>query len=271
MRKIFNVLIGFFLILLLVVLGIHFSIRKMVIDTLNDNLVTDEVSSVVLDVIIDEYPDIDVEDLSKIESIIEGSEEVRDIGSKYFDSVMDSISSSDVVIPSISSNLDELIENHRKELEEVGIDSSDIEIIKEKLRVDDTIDQVYENVVEDVMKNLTDEQKEVVSFYRIFTSDGVRYGLLIGGFLLIVFVFLINKSLKGGFLVCGISFLVSGLFEFLLIGSIRFLSSSVTNAVLGRVGDISIDSLRCVGIIYLIMGILFFVLSILFRNFKRGN
>lgn len=267
MRRFFSVLVSFILFIVLLFLVINFSIESIVVDTLSDSLVKREVSDVVTDVIYKMYPDISVDNLGKINDMVENSEEVKEITEKYFSNIMDSINEGNYEYPDITDELDSLILNNRSNLIEYGVDSDDIDRIVSELDNNDSINQVYQAVNDNLVGNLTEEQKLVVDIYNMLSSDDLRYGLIIGIVVMIGVLCLINWNLYSWLIYAGISSLVAGLVtKVVIIEGINMVAWDVTNKILGRTSDINVEVLNNLSMIYMLVGAILIGVYIIIRK-----
>ena len=267
MKKFFSVLFSIIIFILLITLSINLSIEKLVIDTINDSVVKKEVSDFVTDAIYQEYPEISVDDLEKIEDFINESEEVNDITSKYFEGIMNSINNGDSYVPDIDDDLNSLIENNRDTLEEIGINDDEIDKISHEIIDNDRISEIYQVVSDNVSNNLTKEQELVIDIYNFFGSTNLRYGLIIGIFISVIFILVLDKSIINSCFKVGISSLIAGLFvKFGIIGVIDLISWEITNNVLGRTTSIETTFLNLIGYIYISIGIALIIISILIKK-----
>lgn len=260
MKKIFSGLLGFMIFLLLIILAVNLSVKDIVVDTLSDSMVKGKVSDIVTDFIYDKYPNISNDNLKEIEDIIYESDEVNHITDKYFNSIMDSIADGDSKVPEVHDELHGLIENNRDKLESYGISSSDIDKITSDLDNDDTLDEIYSAVSDNMVDNLTDEQRKVIDVYNFLSSDNLKNGLIIGIIGCLIIISFINQDLYSWLIYSGINTLVAGLVvRFVIINVINMVAFSVTNNVLGRTSDIDIGYLSNVSNWYMIVGVLFII------------
>lgn len=267
MRKFFSVLFSIIIFVLLITLSINLSIKELVIDTINDSLVKREVSDFVTDAIYQEYPNISTNDLEKIENFINESDEVHDITNKYFEGIMKSINNGDNYVPDIDDDLNSLIENNRDTLEEIGINDSDIDKISHEIIDNDRISEIYQVVSDNVSNNLTKEQELVIDIYNFIGSNNLRYGLIVGIFVSIILILLLDKSIMKSCFKVGISSLIAGLFvKFGIIWVIDLISWEVTNDVLGRTTSIETNFLSLIGYLYIAIGIGLIIISMIIKK-----
>lgn len=271
MRKFFSVCFSFMIFTLLIFLSINLTIERIIVDTISDSIVKKEVSNVITDVIYEMYPDISIDNLGKIENMINDSKEVRKITEKYFENIMESVNDSDSEYPDISDNLEDIVLNNRSEFIKYGVSSEDIDKIVYSLD-DDSINQVYKVVNDSLIGNLTDEQRLVIGIYNILSSDSLKYSLIIGIVVLICIICLINWNLYSWLVYMGSSGLISGLIiKFVIIEGINMVSWDVTNKVLGRTSDINVDMLNNISIIYMLIGLLLIVVYSILKRVIHNN
>lgn len=271
MRKFFSVCFSFMIFTLLIFLSINLTIERIIVDTISDSIVKKEVSNVITDVIYGMYPDISIDNLVKIENMINDSKEVRKITEKYFENIMESVNDSDSEYPDISDNLEDIVLNNRSEFIKYGVSSEDIDKIVYSLD-DDSINQVYKVVNDSLIGNLTDEQRLVIGIYNILSSDSLKYSLIIGIVVLICIICLINWNLYSWLVYMGSSGLISGLIiKFVIIEGINMVSWDVTNKVLGRTSDINVDMLNNISIIYMLIGLLLIVVYSILKRVIHNN
>ena len=266
MKKVICIILSIVIFILLLILSINLSIEDIVVDTISDSMVSDKISDVVTDIIYEKNPDIDVEDMEKIEKLVENSEDVIDIAGSFFNAIIGDINDNSEKTIDISEELYDLIEDNKDKLEKYGINSEDIDDIKEKLVDNNNINDVYEVVEDGVSNHLTSDQRIVISIYNILSSNELRYGLIIG-----IIVNLIIIILLSGYKVIiysGVSALVSGIsVKVGIIGIIHLIAWNVTNKVLGRTSDINVSALSNIGWFYIIFGIILIIIYFCVKKF----
>lgn len=270
MRKFLSFIFSMIIFILLVVLSINLSVKKLAIDTISDNMVKGEVSDFIIDIIYQEYPNIDSDKLGKIDNFIRESDEIDNITSKYIDGIISSIGSGNSFTPDIDDNLYNLIENNRDKLEECGISNDEIDKLSKEILDNNKIKDIYKVVNNSVGRSLTSEQKLVVGVYNVIVSNNLRYGLIVGIIICVIFLILLSKIKYNCFLKVGISSLIAGLFvKFGIVGIINVIAWEVTNNVLGRTSDINTGFLNKIGYTYIVVGIISIFLYLIWSNIEK--
>ena len=107
----------------------------------------------------------------------------------------------------------------------------------------------------------------VIDIYNFFGSTNLRYGLIIGIFISVILILVLDKSIINSCFKVGISSLIAGLFvKFGIIGVIDLISWEVTNNVLGRTTSIDTTFLSLIGYVYISIGIGLIIISMVIKK-----
>lgn len=214
MKRFLIILFSFLITLLICVLCISLFAKKIVVGTLSKEVVKKEISSNVIEVIKDYYDDVSYDTLEKIETNIGNSEEIDIITEKYFDNVVDTIiNEKEVVVPKTKEEIMSIISENEKLLNENGIYISEIEKEKivDNLTKDGNIDRIYENVVNKVKSNLSNDEIKVIKIYDEVTTSSFRLIIFSAIIILVLFIAILKKSYYRWTYNLAISFFLSGL------------------------------------------------------------
>lgn len=253
MKKFMSFIITLLISFLICLLCISFSLKEIVINTLAKEVVKDEVSSKVTEVLKNNYSDIDYETLDKIETNIGNNENINKVTEKYFNDIIYSIiNDEEVSIPNTKEEIISIINDNEYILKE-----NNIEIIEEqkkelsdKLTNDNMIGKVYKNVANSIKKNMSAETIMIVNTYDKLTSSTFRWIVVSIIIFLILLLALIKKTYYRWTYNLAVSCALSGmmlslLFPFILDG----ISIEITNKLLGKAAEININSLVNLGYI----------------------
>lgn len=273
MKKIFSTLCSIILVSSLVTLAINISIQNMAIDTIHNSIVKKKISNIVTDVIIKTYPNIAISDLEGLNKVLQDSPESKEITKKYFENIMDEITNEDTTIPvEIETDLEKLIDHHREELANYGIDLDKIDTIKEEIIQDNNMTEIYEIVRDRLPTQLTKEQQLIVNGYQMIHSKTLEYILLGIIILSSIGIILMNWHSKSYLKYLGFSTLVSGMIiHIVLIGAIKWISWEFTNHILGRTTEINYASLSWIGLSYLGVGIILLTIFIVLKKTSHST
>lgn len=247
MKRFLIILFSFLISFLICVLCISFFAKKIVISTLSKEVVKKEVSSSVIDTIKDYYDDVSYDTLEKIETRVGNSEEIDIITEKYFDNVVDTIiNQKEVVVPRTKEEIMSIISANEKFLNENNIYISEIEKEKivDSLTEDGRIDRIYENVVNKVKSNLSNDEIKVIKIYDGITTSSFRWIIVGVIIILTLFIAMLKKSYYRWTYNLAISFFLSGiLLSFIAPLISEMVLVPLCQNLIGRTAEINLNSL----------------------------
>lgn len=247
MKRFLIILFSFLISFLICVLCISFFAKKIVISTLSKEVVKKEVSSSVIDTIKDYYDDVSYDTLEKIETRVGNSEEIDIITEKYFDNVVDTIiNQKEVVVPRTKEEIMSIISANEKFLNENNIYISEIEKEKivDSLTEDGKIDRIYENVVNKVKSNLSNDEIKVIKIYDGITTSSFRWIIVGVIIILTLFIAMLKKSYYRWTYNLAISFFLSGiLLSFIAPLISEMVLVPLCQNLIGRTAEINLNSL----------------------------
>lgn len=270
MRTFFRVLLSNFIFLLLIILAFSFCLEEVVFYTIYDSFFKEAIREQVTSII--RYNDLDIDSalLMKMEQMIENSPEVKETSMKYLDYIVEKIVSGDTDYSiEFGNTIENLIEQNEDKLLEYGIQSEQINQIKEAIRAENEFFITSEFTTNQMLTHLTEEQTKAIQIYDILRSDTFRYGVIGLFFLSSIFIIVLSFRKKTYFQQLGGTFILAGiLIEFFTSYGLPFLFEYF----LGYNLSIHTSLLKKVGFIYIGIGLLFLFVSILFKNVrKRAN
>lgn len=253
MKKFMSFIITLLISFLICLLCVSFSLKEIVINTLAKEVVKDEVSSKVTEVLKNNYSDIDYETLDKIETNIGNNENINKVTEKYFNDIVYSIiNDEEVSIPNTKEEIINIINDNEYILKENNIEITEEQKneLSDKLTNDNMIGKVYKNVANSIKKNMSAETIMIVNTYDKLTSSTFRWIVVSIIIFLILLLALIKKTYYRWTYNLAVSCALSGimlslLFPFILDG----ISIEITNKLLGKAAEININSLVNLGYI----------------------
>lgn len=214
MKHFFTGLLSLFIALLICVFCMSFSAKTIVVNTLSKQVVKKEISSNVIETIKDLYEDASYDALEKIEINIGNSEEIDRITEKYFDNIISTIiDEKEVVAPKTKDEIVSLINENEAILNENGVYITDID--KEKIVNDlienKKIDRIYENVVNKVKTNLSEDEIKVIKIYNVVIKNDFRWIIVGMVTVSILLIALIKKTYYRWTYNLAVAFVLSGI------------------------------------------------------------
>ena len=257
MKKVLLVVLTILLGILMCVLSFSIDLEKICVNTLSSNVVNKQIASKTIDIIKELYPKISNDELDKIELNIQNSDEISRITKIYFDAVLKETDTNNVKAPDISKEVKLLIRENNK-----YINDKQVNMIIKTIEEEKTFDGVYEWVA----TNLTDDQKEAITIYKLGSSDTFKIviGSLIG--LTLILIMILLKSIYKWMLCASVSSFISGtIILFLIPKLLDNMSKKITSSLIGTTSTININVLNNYGYILIGVGIALLIIYILIR------
>ncbi len=265
---IFTVLITF----LICLLGLSFSIKKIVVNTISKEVVSKEISSEIVDNAKKIYDGIDYDTLKNVEINVLNSSSINDITEKYFDKIVDYIiNDKEISDVDIKSDVTQIVN-----LSEVILKRNNIEISDEqkeeminKISQDDRIKKVYQNVTKDIKNNMPSEGIMALKAYDEITSDKFKAMAISMIILLIILIAILKKSYYRWIFNLAFSFAMSFVFTSLIAPFILdIVFSDVSNGFTLNVNSLINYGYICFGICALLI-IIYIILNMISKHNKK--
>ena len=198
--------------ILLIVLGIVSSIKGMLIN-ITDEVVKTELKSNIVD-IVEDFADskIPSEAIEQLEKEIESNPTIKNLMNKYYDKVLDVLSSNKANIQiDVAKELESLIDDSEEILKDYGVTLTKEEK-QELLSVisSSELNTIVNNSISEIKDNLSDDVKAAIDTYAFATgiiAKVILVGLIAVALLLIS---LLNKNFYGWLLNFGIASIIAG-------------------------------------------------------------
>lgn len=259
MKKIVLFIFTILISILLVLLALSFSIKSIVVNTINSEIVSKEIASKVISYL-KEY-NISDENMEKIETNILNSDNTYKITEKYVNKIVDQVVNNDnSYIPSTKYEIKKLLEENESYINDMDIYLTENQrnIIIDKLSGNTELGKMYNVIADNVNDNITVSQRNYITLYTKFISK--EFKLIISSIIviLIIIIGLIKNSMYKWMINLSISSIISGLFIlFLLPMFVDF----VVNDMLQSIGNYEINLNYLMNFGYIYIGL--FAISIL--------
>ena len=264
MKKFICGLLTVLLIILFSTLIFSLNFKKVVVSTISNVVVKEEIVSSINDVVSSFDDKVNDDVLEKVEDNIKQSEAIDEVTEDIFDEVMGYLNNGDeIVIANIDSELEKLIDENKDTLEDYGIEitEEDKQEIIDSIALDDLINEKIEEEVMIVKDNMSSEELFVLNIYNVLTSSTLQIAMVIGIIAITVIIALIKKSLYKWMINVGIALCCVG------IVNVMFMPI-VVNLIRGVI-SIDIGGIVTNGYIALGIGILLIVVHLLLNKFIR--
>ena len=264
MKKFICGLLTVLLIILFSTLIFSLNFKKVVVNTISNVVVKEEIVSSINDVISSFDDKVNDEVLEKVEDNIKQSEAIDEVTEDIFDEVMGYLNNGDeIVIANIDGELEKLIDENKDTLKDYGIEitEEDKQEIIDSIALDDLINEKIEEEVMIVKDNMSSEELFVLNIYNVLTSSTLQIGMIIGIIAIIVIIALIKKRLYKWMINVGIALCCVGIVNVIFM-------PIVVNLIRGVI-TIDIDGIVTNGYIALGIGILLIVVHLLLNKFIK--
>lgn len=272
-RKIILILLSFIMIINLLMMGISFQLKNMVIDTLCTPTVSEAISNKIVD-IVKENLGINTDKFQNIETAITENDYIEHITSKYVEAIIEQLNNGNTEFTfnvEISAEITDLIEaivnsfkdSTNSSLLNKVIDSFSEQILNQAKNVENTIN---EYITENVNK-YANQYDTYIKIYSILISTWFK-GLLIA-FIIVLFILCIIDTKSIGTTL--LSFGGCSLFVGLLYISILFnwasnIFKAMSQQYVGTALDLSYTYFMKTGIIMITAGVLGIIAGMIIRK-----
>lgn len=253
-------LLTIWITILLIIFGLVLSIKSILIDTA-DTMIKKEISNNIVSEIKNyENEEISEEVITQIKDTIENNKEIKKIIDTYFDKALDILVNDSTEKIDVSNDLNILIDEGEKILNDNGITITEEEK-KELLSMvsTDEVNNLVNNTIVEVKENLTSETKTILDTYKFLTSNTFKLILVSLIIISLLLIALLKRSYYKWLSNFGSSSIVAGLIVGVLL---PFLISTILSSIKTEEIVISTSSLNTYGYILIAIGMLSIILNI---------
>lgn len=266
MKTLKKLLIGFFTLIVISCLTlflISLNIKEVLTNTVSDTVVTEVITSKVINTFENNLDKIDSKDLEKIEEVISNNEDLKEVSKKLIDStILYLIEEESIEDFTVKESISDIIKKNKKTLEETTgykIKDSDIENIITD--IDDRLDinQIYQEQVTKIKAELTTEQQLALRLYNTLTSKQFKIIMLAIMAICLSLIAILKKSFYKWITNLTTALIVSGTLVMIFSGLINLI---VNYAITTTSLNIKINSNQMleIGLISLISGIIIIII-----------
>lgn len=253
-------LLTIWITILLIIFGLVLSIKSILIDTA-DTMIKKEISNNIVSEIKNyENEEISEEVITEVKDTIENNKEIKKIIDTYFDKALDILVNDSAEKIDVSNDLNILIDEGEKILNDNGITITEEEK-KELLSMvsTDEVNNLVNNTIVEVKENLTSETKIVLDTYKFLTSNTFKLILVSLIIISLLLIALLKRSYYKWLSNFGSSSIVAGL----IVGALLpFSISTILSSIETEEIVISTSSLNTYGYILIAIGMLSIILNI---------
>lgn len=266
MKTLKKLLIGFFTLIVISCLTlflISLNIKEVLTNMVSDTVVTEVITSKVINTFENNLDKIDSKDLEKIEEVISNNEDLKEVSKKLIDStILYLIEEESIEDFTVKESISDIIKKNKKTLEETTgykIKDSDIENIITD--IDDRLDinQIYQEQVTKIKAELTPEQQLALRLYNTLTSKQFKIIMLAIMAICLSLIAILKKSFYKWITNLTTALIVSGTLVMIFSGLINLI---VNYAITTTSLNIKINSNQMleIGLISLISGIIIIII-----------
>ena len=194
MKKFLISILTLIITLALIVLGLTFNLKSIIIDT-TDIILKKEITNQITDYLADNT-DYNKEDIKKsIDKVLNENELIKKTVDTYLNKFMDVLNDKEVTDIDLSQELESIINDCEPILKEYGITISE-EDKKELLDVvsGEEINKTFNESVLEFKNEMTSEDKTILNIFNFITSTNFKLMLISGTIILLGFIALLKKS-----------------------------------------------------------------------------
>lgn len=205
-----------------------------------------------------------------IQEILE-DEEMQEYLSDFIDDLVENMSEEEtenISTEEIQKKVTEYLKKHKEELsEKTGVEISDEMIDKSNEMLSDVdVQKSIDQQISNYKNNLTKEEKIALKAFNFINSEKLRLIIIISILLDILIIALLQKSIYKWIKNLSYAMFISGLSIVILITSIKYFVSRITNVV------INTESILTLGIITLVFGIIILIVyKIMTKHYIKEN
>ena len=205
-----------------------------------------------------------------IQEILE-DEEMQEYLSDFIDDLVENMSEEEmenISTEELQKKVTEYLKKHKEELsEKTGVEITD-EMIDEsnEMLSDVDVQKSIDQQISNYKNNLTKEEKIALKAFNFINSEKLRLIIIISILLDILIIALLQKSIYKWIKNLSYAMFISGLSIVILITSIKYFVSRITNVV------INTESILTLGIITLVFGIIILIVyKIMTKHYIKEN
>lgn len=235
----------------------------MIVEAVSTNSISSAVSHRMIDIVLEEYPDGDINDLLNIQESIENSTFVKNITSQYIDSLAHAIANNESVeYPDISDDINQLIDESIEIIEKnmnANWSNEKTNAIKEQLKMKSgDFASALQTYSQSLVNNPSNEKVALMKIYTVFNSMIFKVISFIVICVLIICIYLSSHSLSLTLKNVSIPIFISGVEYIVSTKLISNVAMSLTNRFLGRTMLVDTSLFFIVGIVLCVIGIILF-------------
>ena len=259
MKKFLISILTLIITLALIVLGLTFNLKSMIIDT-TDIILKKEITNQITDYLADNT-DYNKEDIKKsIDKVLNENELIKKTVSTYMDKFINVLNDKEVTDIDLSQELESIINDSEPILKEYGITISE-EDKKELLNEvsGEEINKTFNESVMEFKKEMTSEDKTILNIFNFITSTSFKLMLIGGVIVLLILIALLKKSFYKWLSNFGMSLIFSGIVLGILIPLLM-------DTIIKEIGEefiISYSSFSTYGYVSIGIGVILIVINIL--------
>ena len=259
MKKFLISILTLIITLALIVLGLTFNLKSMIIDT-TDIILKKEITNQITDYLADNT-DYNKEDIKKsIDKVLNENELIKKTVNTYMDKFINVLNDKEVTDIDLSQELESIINDSEPILKEYGITISE-EDKKELLNEvsGEEINKTFNESVMEFKKEMTSEDKTILNIFNFITSTSFKLMLIGGVIVLLILIALLKKSFYKWLSNFGMSLIFSGIVLGILIPLLM-------DTIIKEIGEefiISYSSFSTYGYVSIGIGVILIVINIL--------
>lgn len=237
MRKFWVIISSIIMMIMVILLCLSYSVKKVVVDTLSEMVVKEKGASAISELIYNNLENINEDEKEKIKDTVKNSEYLDDITAKYFEAITKDINKDvdDITSPNIKAESAKML----KECLDIVLEDNKIKLTeKQKQEVvnefvtDKNLNLIYQKTVTLIQNNSNSKVSELVNTYNFFTSNTLRtilWGILAFCLLIIIVA---SKPKHFTILAVGLILLFSGLLiAFIVMPVVNFIGPAVLEQI----------------------------------------
>lgn len=248
--------------ILLIVFGLVINIKSFVVN-IADGVIKNELKTNIVEVI-ENYPNYEIpkESIKEIEKQIDNNQTIKEIINKYYDKVIDVLSSNNSVEINIKEDMKYLLDNSEEILKDYGVTlSSEEKDALLSIVASDEINTIVNDSVNEVKNNLSSDLKMAIDIYNFITSTIFKIILIVLVAIALLLISLLYKNYYGWLFNFGVSAIIVGVF-YGMIAPLIF-NQTIANLISENKIIISLTTLNIYGYILLSLGIISIIIKIL--------
>ncbi len=263
MKKLAKILITIFTILLMFVIVFGFTSRPIISNTISNLFTKERIVANLINEIRNELPNLTNDKIREIQVILEKSEQIDKISSKYLTASIDYILDKKIEKVNINTEINKMIEEIP-----ASVSEQEKDIIKSKLNNLD-LDSVYQYGLKMLENNMNSDLEYLLFVYKIVTNTFFKIFSIMIVLILLILLYYINrnifKTLFNYSLILYLVAIIGGVTSILLKNNI----DGITMLLVNRVSIMDFSILYLITIILLIFGTLLLLLSFILKKLQK--